>query len=404
MLYIARQPILDRALRTYGFELLHRSSTVNAAVIDDPDHATATLAQQAVVEWGLDELVGRSWAFVNVPASYLISGAYQTLPANRVILEILEGCVVDGQFASALREARRHGYRVAFDDFADDDDRSVVLDLADMVKIEVDQWPLDRVAARAGEIRRDAPSVALLAEKVETYEQFIRCRAMGFDYFQGYFFARPSVLRRNSLPIGFQGAMTLLNNLMDPAAGIDELERTILSDPTLAYRVLRVASSASSGLTSIPSVRYALVMLGLRAVRQIASLMVLAAETPANEAVIALGLDRAKTAATYAERVLPERAEPAFLVGLMSVLDGLFGLPLVEICDAVSIDGDVRAALVGQTGPLGAVLQMAMAFERDDPVSHMPEGIDIHVAIEAYAVAARWSRSLGPLVAAPVGA
>jgi len=193
--YIARQPIFDAARAVRGYELLYRCGPYDRATFTDGEEATMTLLMDASMTWGLEELVGDHLAFVNMTAAALRSGLYRVLPPDHAVLEILESIEVDDSVVDAVAVAKGAGYQVALDDFVPGSPHDALLELADIVKLEVNGRSVEQIAKAAGYV--DGKSDAtLLAEKVETVGEMAACVEIGFRLFQGYLLGRPETLER----------------------------------------------------------------------------------------------------------------------------------------------------------------------------------------------------------------
>ncbi|MCU1398106.1 MAG: diguanylate phosphodiesterase [Acidimicrobiales bacterium] len=366
-MYIGRQPILDRQRHRRGYELLFRNGVVTDAVFEDGDAATRLVVEQALLDWGLRTLVGDGDAFVNVTAEFLHSGLFTVLPPERVVLEVLESVALDCETVAAVKAATALGYRFALDDVVS---TSVVglehiLPFVDVIKIEVLSLSDASIRDLVTELRLAAPKARLLAEKVETRASFEFCRDLGFDLFQGYFFAKPEVLQRAARPLGSDAAMALLAAVQDPSITIDHLADLASTDPTLTYRLLKLVNTSAAGLvTPTDSVKQAIVLLGIDYVRQIATLLTLSTNSTSNPELVTLAVTRAH----MARHLLAGQgdANAAFTAGLLSVIDVVFGVAMVELVDELPLSGEVRDALLLGEGPIGHALEFIRAYEQAD--------------------------------------
>jgi EAL and modified HD-GYP domain-containing signal transduction protein len=217
-------------------------------------------------------------------------------------------------------------------------------------------------------LRAVAPRVTLLAEKVESVEMYQLCRELGFDLFQGYFFARPEVLRRSARPTSSQGALVLMMAVQNPDITIDELADIATGDPTLAYRLLTLVNSSSIGLGRVvESVRHAIVLLGIEHVRHLAILLTMASNARTNPELITLAVTRAHMARSLSSDV--QEGNSAFTMGLLSVIDVVFQTPMAELVDDLPLAVDVRDALLHRHGPLGMLLEVVLAYEQADTLT-----------------------------------
>lgn len=366
-IYLGRQPILDASRRRHGYELLYRNGDVQSAFFANPHDATTRVVEQALLEWGLSDLVGDGMAFINVTSKFLQSGLFSVLPPEQVVFELSEPDWFDRKTIEAIRDVAGRGYRIALDDVVSTDVPGLleVLPFIEIVKVEaLARDPEDtRYLVRA--LKAHAPHLLLLAERVETIESFELCKELGFELFQGYFFAMPEVISRAERPISQESAMVLMAALQDPCMTIDDLASLAETDPTLTYRLLKLVNASSVGLANrIDSVRHAMVLLGLEHVRQLATLLALAGGSVGNRELLTLAVARAH----MARQLLVDRPEAAsaFTAGLLSVVDAVFGTPMEELLDELPVTDEVRDALLHGTGPIGEVLQQIQAHERAD--------------------------------------
>jgi len=362
--YIARQPILDRQLRTVGYELLYRSGAANEAHIEDFDQATDHVASSALLTWGLDTLVGTRPAFVNVTGRFLRDGTYRLFPPERLVLEIVEDTPVDTTLIEAACRARDAGYRLALDDYLPGRDHDRLVSLVDVIKLEVVETTTEALGERAAFVKALNPDVRLVAEKVEDPVQFRACADIGFDLFQGYFFARPEVLSRRTPPVRLSSTLELFRTLDDPACSIEQAVGRVSEDAVLAYRVLQLAGSGAFGLRSAPSLQLAVVAVGLQTLRQLVLLAALGDQSAATESLLTLATTRARLAYGLAEWIHPAMAEQAFLAGLLSVADVLFGTPMELLVNPLPIAREIKDALVRGSGPLADLLSAAVGIEQ----------------------------------------
>jgi EAL and modified HD-GYP domain-containing signal transduction protein len=364
-IYIGRQPIYDRDLKVVAYELLYRDSEDNRANITDVDVASADMIFTALVEFGLDRLVGEHRAYMNLSPNLLVSGKPLALPPEKVALEVLETTKVDDQVVASVRELAEHGFTIALDDFYYSDDWKPLVDRAHVIKVDVLTLSDDQVREQVDALK--GYQGKLLAEKVETQERFDLCKALGFDLFQGYFFCSPRVLRGNRLPTNRLPIIRLLAALNKPDATMEELEGLISQDVALSYRLLKYINSAFFGLShDIESIRHALVLLGVRSVRRWATLISMAAASDKPHELMVTAMVRAKMCELLGSALGAAAPDTYFTVGLFSVLDALMDMPMEKTLEALPLTAEVEAALLERQGPMGEVLDGAVAYERAD--------------------------------------
>ncbi len=389
-IFIARQPILDAERRLRGYELLYRAGPENRARVDDPGKATSEVLLNGIVEIGLDSLVGDVPAFINIPAEFLGDEALLPEFAGPVVLEVLEDVPATDTVLSRLAGLREGGYTLALDDFVIGPDSQALLPYADIVKVDIEQVPageLPGVVAMLAE-----RGVRLLAERVETAEQFERLKGMGFELFQGFFFSRPRVLPGTRLSSNRATIMRLLAALEKPEVAAGDIEELVSTDVTLSYRLLRVVNSAFYGLnTPVDSIRHALTLLGMTNIRRWVRLLLLAHLDDKPEALITRCLVRAR----FCERMAEHRAglspERCFTVGLFSLLDAMMDLPLAEVVERLPLEADLCDALLERKGPMGELLDCVTRYEEGDWEAVERTGDCVTDAAGSYIDAIEWA-------------
>jgi EAL and modified HD-GYP domain-containing signal transduction protein len=314
---------------------------------------------------------------------------HRALPADRVVLEVLEDEPVDTELSELLREARADGYRIALDDYTPDSHQRPLLPLADIVKIDLPSTPRARLQGLVADLR--AEGAAVLAEKVETVDDLDVVRRVGVDLVQGFYFQRPEVVSGRKVRIGQLPAVRLLAAAADPDVALDELETIIACDPALAHRLLRLAGSAAGAGRPVATLRSALVLLGRRAINNLAMVAMVHGVEGKTSELATTGMVRAKMCEHLAEGAAPSAGAEAFLAGLVSVLDAVFDAPLAGLLDQLRVPDELAAAVVDHDGALGAVLETAIAYERADLTTLGAAGPDVSTAVDAYGKAVLWA-------------
>jgi len=409
---VARQAIFDRDRRVYGYELLFRS-TVGQNEFDGTEGGLATkhVLANSLLAIGLENLVGTKKVFVNFGRGPLLQGWHASLPRANTVIEVLESVEPDEEVLEACRSLREQGYQIALDDFVFRPGWERLLDVADLIKVEIQSMPRpeQKMLVRFSKSR----GLEILAEKVETHEEFEWARQAGYDYFQGYFFARPVTMRSRQIPADKLHCLRLLQEAQRPELDFDRLETLILEDVSLSYQLLRYVNSPLFALTSkIRSIRQALLYFGeveLRKWIALATLARTAADKPSE--LIRHSLVRARFSESVARLVGHGLEQFAFLTGLFSLLDALVDRPLEEMLSEISLDPEIAAVLRGkaaESDPLAHVYQLARAYEVADwqRVEEIGGQLGVQVASLGgmYCEAAGWAQQvLDPAtVAAPV--
>jgi EAL and modified HD-GYP domain-containing signal transduction protein len=348
-----------------GYELLFRDSEVNQACFSDGDQATAEVILNTFMDIGLDEVVGNTAAFINFGRNLIMASYCESLPRDRVIFELLENVEPDEALIRRLGQLRDAGYRIALDDFICDNPDPRLLESVHYVKLDLVATDFEKIKQSVAALKHFP--VQLIAEKVETREQFQMCRDIGFDYFQGYFFCKPELVRANRLPVNRLATIRLITKLNNPEIRMKELNEALSQDVSLSYKLLRYANSAVCGLhREVESIGHAAVLVGLERMKIFASLILFSGLVDKPHDVLVTGAARARMCEKLAEALKLSRPDRFFLVGLFSVLDALFDKPLDEIVKTLPLAPEVVNGLLKHEGELGRVLRCSMAFERQD--------------------------------------
>jgi len=359
--YIARQPILNREQGTYGYELLARCGPENLFRCIDPDAATYQTIDFSLLATASSLTAGLP-AFINCTRNILLLDAITLLPRDRVIVEVLEDVPADPETMAACARLHRAGYRIALDDYLVDGPAAPMLAYADIVKVDFLATNVAQQARIAGEMRRRG--IRLLAEKVEQREQFdLACR-LGYELFQGYFFCTPQMVTMQDIPFSKLAHIQVLNTAYQDHYDVDELERAILREPALCYRLLRYLNSAAFGLFPIRSIRHALSLLGQLEIRKWVSIVVaigISSDRPSE--LIASTLTRARTCEALAPACQGDPSE-AFMTGIMSLMDAILDRPMDSLLTQLPLTKGCKAALRGEDTTMGKLLQLAVACER----------------------------------------
>ncbi len=389
--HVGRQPIYDRKRGVHGYELLFRASgdSVDAGVAPG-DLATTQVIVNTFTEFGLERLVGDRLAFVNVTRPFVVNTMPIPFTPERAVLELLENVPADQATLEGCAALTAEGYRLALDDFTWDPERIPLVPFCTYVKIDV--LGKDPAALAVSLERTKEAGVLAIAERVDDLETMELCAELGFDLFQGYALLRPDVVSAQSVTPSHLACLQLMARLADPDISVADVEDVVRTDLALNYRVLRAANAATSGLRRrVESIRDALVLLGLQRLRSWLLLMVLADSGRPNEEQLSTAMTRARTCELVAAEVRGARPESAFIVGVLSGLDLVLGLPMEAVTDRLPLADDLRAALVQRTGPLGQILDAVLAYERgdDDAVAAAP--FDPFELSRAYLSAVGWS-------------
>jgi EAL and modified HD-GYP domain-containing signal transduction protein len=360
--FVARQPIFNRDLEVVGYELLFRSREAQA--IPSPEGATASVVLNAFTEIGLGRIVGDRTAWINVSRDFILSGLTETLPAGRVRLELLEDQLLDDQLIEALNDLSTGGYRIALDDFEYSEAAEPLMELVDVIKLDVQALGRDGMTDHVTRLKRHG--VKLLAEKVETQEDYAFCTDLGCELFQGYFFCRPELLRDREIVASRLSLLEVIAALQDPGVDLAQLERLIARDVSLSFRLLRYINSAFFGLRmEVSSIGQALALLGVQNLRRWATLSVFASIDDKPPELTVTALIRGRFCELAGEHLSAIQGE-LFTLGMFSVIDALMDTPIEEVLASIPFPGDMRRALIAHGGAKGALLDCVQALEAGD--------------------------------------
>ncbi|OWW22956.1 diguanylate phosphodiesterase [Noviherbaspirillum denitrificans] len=368
--FLARQPILDRKQQLFAYELLFREAGADAANVTDDLSATASVIAHAA-ELGMGNVIGSSLGFINVDAAVLLSDFIYFLPRDKVVLEILETVEVDGRIVARVEELAAEGYAIALDDVvAESSNVRKLLGLADIIKVDISLIGEERIASLARKFKRAGKR--LLAEKVETHAQFRHCLEQDFDYFQGYYFARPTILAGRKLKPSQIAIMRLITQLASDAE-LTAIESSIKHDASLGMSLLRLVNAPGAGVPEqIHSLGQAMKVLGRQQIQRWLQILLYAEsekEKTAASPLLALSTTRGRLLELIADAIRPgdrRIAGIAFTVGILSLMDALFGLPMEEILRHLAVATEVRDALLERRGIYGDMLWLAECIENID--------------------------------------
>jgi len=369
--FLGRQPILDRNQEIVGYELLFRSADMDHAVFESYSHASSNVITHALSSFGMHEVLGGKFGFINVHLGLLLSEVLELLPIDQTVLELLEIIRLDVTVLERCRELKELGFLIALDDHDFDASNSEIYHVVDIVKIDILLTGMEALPEIVSQLRKFP--VKLLAEKVETVEQFQICYDLGFDQFQGYFFARPVVLNRRKIDVSGLALLKLLQQLT-MGESIESIETTFKENPGLSYNLLKLVNSVALGVREkIKTLRHAILLLGMNHLRRWTQLSLFAGHDSRsmNHPLLEMAAVRGRLMEIMLKQkggraASDEQAEAAFMVGILSLLDVLFEMPMEEIIANLNLNDNVSSALLNRGGQLGRMLMLAEKLEVTD--------------------------------------
>jgi EAL and modified HD-GYP domain-containing signal transduction protein len=389
--HVGRQTVYDGGGAVFGYQLLFRS-TRDGSCFEDPEQVTSQVLAATFLEIGVEKLVGDRPVFVNLTRPFLDGVLPVAASPDQVVLEVGDGIAADGGLVAAAGRLAAQGFRIAVAGNARWDHSDALLDLAEYVKVDVSATSLADLPGVVADIRSHRAHP--FADRVDSEELFTAAYQAGFELFQGQAFARPHLVGGPGLSPSRISCVRMLGAMLADEVDVDELENIIRTDPALAYRVLRLANSASIGLRrQVTSVRQALVLVGPEKLRGWFVLMGLTDMGVSDNERLGWALTRARMCELLAEHVHGASKEQAFLAGLLSSLATLLDMDVVELAEQVGAADALMGALEHGHGPLGRIVTDAISYEEGDSVGPNST-LDVVTARRAYLSAMAWSLQL----------
>ncbi|QPK65081.1 HDOD domain-containing protein [Methylomonas sp. LL1] len=359
---IGRQQILDNKLNTFAYEVLFRGKDFDLSAKEGATCATNQVITDTILEIGLNELVGPHLAFINFTTQNLLEKTPLHLPKDRIVIEVLENVEVDTLIINNLRELSDQGYTIALDDFVLSPNWVPLLEFVDIIKLDILANSLEQTRQLIEKLK--PYKLKLLAEKVETHQEFELLREWGCELFQGFFFSKPNIVEGKRLDVHQTAAIQLLAAINQEDAGFKEIGKTISQDVALSYKLLHYINSAYFSIPNkIESIQHALTYLGLREIRRWVNILTLSSMSAKPPSVLQQLLVRAKMCELLAVEIHQDR-DTYFLIGLLSGLDSILDQPLETALKHLPLSHDVGSAILYKTGLAGEALQYALDYER----------------------------------------
>lgn len=382
-IFVARQPILDRNLSVYGYELLFRANTEeNQAVILGGDEASAQVMMGAFGDMGLSDVVGEDKAFVNFTEGLLLSENQPFFPRRQVVIEVLEDVKVTPKLIHSVRLLKEKGYTIALDDYVFNPDFAPLEAYADILKIDIMAVGPKKLIEHAKRLKNH--DLKLLAEKVETRDQFEFCVKLGFDYFQGYFFSKPKIVAGKRLPNNKLLLLELLANVYDPDVDMHKLSQIIGKDVGLSQKLLKFVAEGYPKYQPMSSIHDAVIRFGLDRLKSWTSMLVLSGVEDKPIELFQTSLIRAKCCERLGEKVGHHSKDSYFTVGLFSTLDAVMEAPLESLLEKLKLETSVERALLNYEGLMGEVLELVVGLEKGNTHMSIPAPLSIGEASHIY--------------------
>lgn len=363
--YVARQPILDINQNVIAYELLFRDGKSNSFPNIDPNQATSNILTNNHLTLGVELVTGNLPAYINFHAETLIQRFPSFLDPKKIVIEILEDIEISNQLIESVKSLKEKGYTLALDDFDFDPKWDVLFPYVDIIKVDVLAFSLLEISKF---VRKIADTkMTLLAEKVETLEQFEKLKMLGFTSFQGYFFAKPEMLKQRKITTTKQKILDLIGQASKVSLDNDVISDIFSSDPGLTYKLLRFINSPTYGNNQeITSLKHALIYIGELELKKFITLLALSDLSEGKcEEVMRLSLIRAKFCELISQTKQDDENPPkAFLTGILSMIDGVLDHDLEFVLNVLPIHTEIKSALRNDTNYLNDYLTLAKLIEK----------------------------------------
>ncbi len=354
----ARQPIVDRNQEIYGYELLFRSETPGAF---DGNLATSQVLLNAFTEGDIEAFMEGGRAFVNFTKDLLT----QPPPFDKkhLIIEILENIELDADIQKAITELSRRGFSLALDDYVPGTVFDALLPSVSFVKLEYPAIEKEQLPVLIENLKEH--DVTILAEKIETHEDFKHCMELGCDLFQGYFYSKPQIVTGRRMPQNKMAIMELIAKVQNPVLAVDQIIHTISRDPYLSIKLLQLINSAAFRRPrKIESIHMAVMLLGISRIKAWSTLLALSNIDDKPNSLVTVALIRAHMCELIADVVEPKAKDTYFTIGLFSCLEAFFDTPLADILRTLPLDDRIKDALLKMKGKPGLALNTVLHYER----------------------------------------
>lgn len=399
-IFVARQPIFAKDEHIFAYELLYRNGQDNSFPTIAGDEATLDVLAHSFLTIGINELAGEKLCFINFTENLLVKEVFSKFPTDRIVVEILEDIPITVDLLQKLREIKSLGFLIALDDFVLQENVSLydeLFSIVDFIKVDFLLSSLSERQAIERIVKTNYPNIVLLAEKVETREQFFQAKVAGYELFQGYFFAKPEVIKGSEIPTNLAQYFRIINLLRSNSVSVEEISDEIERDVSLSFKVLKMINSPAVRTKSkVRSIKQGVLMLGLEELSHWLHVLLLR-ESKKNHsgdgmALIEASLFRAKLCELLARRKFLQNASEFFLVGMFSLIDTLLHRPMIQLLQDLPLSDEVGETLSGNKTAMSPFLELAIACDEvrwdDMIVGAATLGID-HSTLNALYLEAR---------------
>ena len=390
--FVGRQPIYKDGVDVFAYELFSHNNEQKQAAFANGDTVTAEALLHECIHVGLQGVAGKHPAFVNATRDFILNDYSWFLPKEGVFLQIAGDAKPDSAFLRATSHLKQAGYSIALKDFVYSDETRPLAEIADIVKVNVRSEDRDALAKQMDNIR--SLNVKMLAQGIETQEDYKAAKVLGADYFEGYFFCKPSPSESKQIPHNRMSTLQLLATIQTPDVTFDQVERALGQDLAMSHRILRyVNSPMNPSLRKVDSIRHAISLVGTNLISQWAGVIWLGGIEEKPRELMVMSAIRAHMCQQLGVAMKCAHPEQFFTAGLLSLLDALMDSPMDSILAELPLIDSVKDALLNRTGVMGDAIKCVEAYERCDWVQTVCGKLDERAIREAYLTGVLWARS-----------
>lgn len=372
-IFVGQQPILDVKGDLFSYELLYRNSDRNAFPDVNPEIATIAVIVNTYLSPGFEQIAVKK-TFINFSATLLETDIFDTLDPDRVVIEILEDVTLTPTLVTRLKQLRNMGFQLALDDFILQRQHNLYPDFfqsIDYIKVDfLSTTESQRSAIEA--LKGTYPHIILLAEKIETHQQFEAAKSSGYELFQGYFFAKPNIVKRKKLPSDILLYYEILKLLNEEDPDIEEISALIMRDVSLTYKLLKHLNTyAFRTSKKISSIHHAIVRMGLQKFKKWIQFLAIYQKSSGEpdgwvKALVKYSLTRANVCELLALRNGKYKSDEYYMLGMFSLIDLILKQNPADIFPLLPVSQEIIETLGDQPTEMTPYLQIAKALERLD--------------------------------------
>lgn len=396
-IFVGRQPIMNKMLDVFGYELLFRDGDNPTANFTDGDMATSQVIRNAFVDMDLTQLTRGLKCFINVTREFILEDEPLSFPSDQVVLEILENETVDDELIAKIKSLAEHGMEFALDDYVGDSRWDPILDTVSYIKVDILKLTHEQLESVVEKLKPHKAKI--LAEKVESSADLEACAELGFHYFQGYFFAKPEVVAGKTIAANQTQSLQLLAELQSPDVEVENIQEIISRDVALSYGILKLVNSSAFGLSSkVESIQSAVSYIGIKPLTRWLTLLVITNAEDQNTELLSLAIVRARMCELLSKRAKVGEGGAYFTGGLFSMLEALMQAPINEIIEKLPLSDELIAALIDDEGPMGEAIKCAKAYEECEWEKAHFLNLDVNDIVDIYTESVNWANETIALI------